>query len=61
MYNMSKEEAKEMGKKARNHVMSNYSMESFRNQWSEIFEKVTTEMGSWETRKNYKPWELISL
>jgi glycosyltransferase involved in cell wall biosynthesis len=61
MYNMSKEEREEMGKKARNHVMTNYSMESFRNQWSEIFEKVTTEMGSWETRKNYKPWELISL
>lgn len=60
-YNLSKEEKQEMGAKGREHVMNNYSMDNFRNQWRQIFEEITEDMGSWDTRKNYKSWELITV
>ena len=61
LYNMSKEEREELGKKGRNHVMKNYNFEDFCNAWEKTLTTIHEEMGSWDTRKNYKAWELKKL
>jgi len=53
MYNKSEEERRELGKKGRNHVMTNYNFDNFIRQWDEIFTMVCEEYGSWDTRKPY--------
>jgi glycosyltransferase involved in cell wall biosynthesis len=58
IYNMSKEDRENLGKKGREHVMKNYSFENYINKWDEIFTYTYNELGSWESRKNYKSWEL---
>jgi glycosyltransferase involved in cell wall biosynthesis len=58
LYNMTKEEREELGKKGRNHVLTNYNYEGFGKKWDELFSYVYNEHGSWDTRKNYQNWEL---
>tara|TARA_R110000824_G_scaffold3106_2_gene14234 strand:- start:2955 stop:4220 length:1266 start_codon:yes stop_codon:yes gene_type:complete len=58
LYNMTKEEREELGKKGRNHVLTNYNYEEFGKKWDELFSYVYNECGSWDTRKNYHNWEL---
>jgi len=61
IYNMSKEEREELGKKGRNHIMNNYSMNQFREHWVKIFDDTIEKHGSWENRKNYQSWELMEI
>tara|TARA_R100000664_G_scaffold33613_1_gene51239 strand:+ start:1570 stop:2829 length:1260 start_codon:yes stop_codon:yes gene_type:complete len=58
IYNMSKEERENLGKKGREHVLNNYSFDLYTKRWDEVFEKVKNERGSWSTRKNYQTWNL---
>ena len=58
LYNMSQEERDELGAKGTAHVLKNYSFERYVEQWDELFQRVHSEMGSWENRKNYKSWTL---
>jgi len=58
IYNMSKEDRENLGKKGREHVMKNYNFENYTNRWDKIFTRIHDELGSWENRKNYKSWEL---
>jgi len=58
MYNMSKEEREELGKKGRNYVMKNYNFEDFTNSWVELLSEIHFSHGSWEGRKNYKSWSV---
>ena len=58
MYNMTEEERKSLGTAGRNHVIKNYNFEDFCKKWDETLTMVYNEMGSWETRKNYKNWVL---
>ena len=59
MYNKSEEERLELGRKGRNHVMTNYNFDNFIQQWDEIFTMVHEEYGSWDTRKPYNNrWKL---
>jgi len=53
MYNKSKEERSELGRKGRNHVMTNYNFDNFIKKWDEVFTMVHEEYGSWDTRKPY--------
>ena len=53
MYNKSKEERSELGRKGRNHVMTNYNFDNFIKKWDEVFTMVHEEYGSWGTRKPY--------
>ena len=57
-YNIPKEERERMGKLGRQHLLKNYNMESFSKKWDEILTHVVETHGSWDTRKNYKAWEL---
>ena len=61
IYKMSKEEREAMGRKGRDHVLQNYGMSRYKGQWYEIFKDVFQNFGSWESRKNYKSWELLEL
>jgi glycosyltransferase involved in cell wall biosynthesis len=61
IYNMSKEEREEMGRKGRDHVMKNYNFEDFCSTWEKTLTTIHEEMGSWETRRGYKTWELKEL
>ena len=56
MYNMSKEERDELGKKGRQHVVTNYSHDTLMEKWDNLFTRMHDENGSWENRKNYKAW-----
>jgi len=56
VFSMSHDERKLLGMKGRQHVAKNYNFEKFQNQWIELIDSVIENYGSWETRKNYKPW-----
>ena len=58
MYNMSKEERLEMGKKGRQHVLDNYGLDQYIKMWDETLTKIHEEQGSWSNRKNHKSWEM---
>ena len=58
MYNMPKEERKELGRKGAEHVRKNYNFEDFQNKWIELMDAVHERCGSWDTRKGYKSWEI---
>jgi len=60
MYNMTKEERAEMGKKARKHVLDNYGFESYVNLWDETLTKIHEEGGSWSNRK-HKGWKMVEI
>ena len=61
MYNMTPEERKELGSAGEKHIEKNYSFSQLRAKWPTLLENIHTEMGSWETRKGYKSWELIEV
>jgi len=56
LYNLSKEERSELGKKGRDHILTNYNPENFAKKWDETFTYIYDELGSWENRKQYKRW-----
>ncbi len=58
IYEMSKEERKNLGSLGREHVLKNYSFEDYQNNWVEFMDRVHKKHGSWENRKNYSPWKL---
>lgn len=60
-YNLSKEEREKMGSQGRSHVLKNYNFEDYQNGWDNILSNVYEKYGSWENRKNYKPWRLEEL
>ena len=61
IYEMSKQEREELGRSGRAHVLKNYSFDKFKYQWINLMENIYETRGSWDTRKNYKSWELIEL
>jgi glycosyltransferase involved in cell wall biosynthesis len=58
MYNMPKEEREELGRKGRQHVITNYNREEIMEKWDDLFTRIYEENGSWENRKNYKSWHM---
>ena len=58
MYNMSKKERAELGRKGKEHVRKNYNFKDFQNRWIELIDDVHERHGSWDTRKGYKSWEI---
>lgn len=51
-------ERDEWGKNGREHILENYNFDRFKQRWVEIMLETFEECGSWENRKNYKPWEI---
>jgi len=60
-YNMTKEEREKMGSMGRAHVLNNYGFSQFSGLWYQAFQQLFEKNGSWDTRRNYKKWELIEL
>jgi len=60
-YNLTSEQRKELGQRGREHVKLNYNFEKFQERWVELMLDIHEKYGSWESRKNYKSWELIGL
>jgi len=58
MYNMSKEERDELGRKGAEHVKKNYNFKDFNKKWIELMDSIHERYGSWDTRKSYKSWEM---
>ena len=54
IYNMSREERQELGRKGREHVLKNYNFKDFKERWVSLMLEIHEEHGSWETRKKYK-------
>ena len=61
IFNMSQEEREEKSKKGREYMLRDYSMENYKKQWIEIMDNFIEKNGSWNTRKNYKSWELTKI
>ena len=61
IYELSREERTELGRKGRQHIENNYSFEKYCQGWIEIMDEVYEKHGSWESRNNYTPWELREL
>ena len=61
MYKMSPEERQELGHKGRQHVLKNYAFDDYQKKWVLLLEDVHETFGSYETRKNYKSWDLQTL
>jgi len=61
MYNASPEERAEMGRKGRDHIQKNYNFEGTLKKWDTLLTDIHERYGSWENRKGYDRWEMISL
>ena len=61
MYNMSDDERKALGKMGQQHVEKNYSFEKFQKTWIDLMTNIHDKCGSWDNRKNYKPWRVDTL
>ena len=57
-YNLPEEEKTEMGRLGREYVKKEYSMSKYSANWYQLFNNVIEKHGSWESRKNYKSWEI---
>ena len=58
IYNMSPEERRELGRLGAAHVDKNYSFENFEKTWVDLMTGIHEKFGSWDTRKNYRSWEV---
>jgi len=58
VYNMTPKERDEMGQAGIEHIKKNYSFEKFQNTWNELIDDIINRLGSWDTRKGYKAWEI---
>ena len=58
MVELSQEERAAMGTAARQHINKNYNFSRYVEGWDKILTKAHNEMGSWESRTGYTPWEV---
>jgi glycosyltransferase involved in cell wall biosynthesis len=61
MYNMSEEEKNKLSKMGLEHVEKNYNFKNFKAAWPKLLNNVHEKFGSWDNRKNYKPWHLLEI
>ena len=61
MYNKTHKQRRKLGEQGRKHVEKNYSFEQMEKNWVEFIDEIIEENGSWDTRKNYKSWEQLTL
>ena len=52
IYEMSKEDLQAMGKRGRQHVLNNYSMQKYISQWDQILTDTHKKHGSWDSKKS---------
>jgi len=60
MYEMSEDERLELGKKGREHVLENYSMENYISLWDKTLTEIHEKHGSWSEKKG-NLWSLSKI
>jgi len=58
--NTPKQDLEKWGRKCRNNVLKNFSIKDYKRSWVSVMDEVIDKYGSWETRKNFDRWELIT-
>ena len=61
MYEKTQAERDALGAAGRQHVLENYSFETFEKQWTDLITDINDRHGSWDTRKGYATWELMEI
>lgn len=55
-----RKERNEWGEKGRNHIVTNYNFDKFKQRWVELMLEVHQKHGSWDTRK-HQSWSLTEI
>ena len=58
---MSKQEREALGQTGREYVLRDYGFDKFCSEWDRVLTHLYEKHGSWENRKNYKPWSLMEI
>jgi glycosyltransferase involved in cell wall biosynthesis len=58
IHNMTREERKKLGLAGHEHVKKNFNFDTFIKRWDQVMTNVHEKHGSWDTRKNYKSWDV---
>jgi len=58
IYNMPKQDRKALGLKGHKHITTKFNFDKFNERWVQLMLEVHDRFGSWETRKNYKRFDL---
>ena len=61
VYNMSREERKEIGSKGAAHVDKNYNFDEYGKKWVDLMLDIHERYGSWENREGYDRWALTEV
>lgn len=61
MLNKTEEEMQELSEAGLGHIERNYNFKDFRSSWVDLMSGIYQELGSWDTRKNYKPWRVMEV
>ena len=61
IYNMSREERREIGTLGRAHVEKNYNFKTMCDNWVKHMDMIHKKYGSWDNRKEYKTWHLLEV
>ena len=58
LYNTPKEEREELGRKAREFVKKRFNFDDFVERWDNLLMSIHDTMGSWDTRQDYKTYDV---
>lgn len=61
IYNMSREQRRNLGLDGRQHIEDNYNFGDFCQSWINLMDSVVEKYGSWENRKGYRTWDLMEI
>ena len=53
IYDMGHEERKKLGAAGRNHALTNYGFNDFKQKWVDVMTNIHEDHGSWDSRKKY--------
>jgi len=58
LYKMSEEERTALGSAARKYTQQEFNFDTFIETWDTLFTSINEELGSWESRTGYQPYEV---
>ena len=61
IFNMTSQEREDLGRLGQEHIEKNYNFNTLARKWPTLLEEIHNEMGSWESRKGFKPWHLMEI
>jgi len=58
LYNMTPQDRAQLGVQGRKWTQKRFNFDTFAQQWDDLLTHIHETCGSWETRVNYKPYEV---